>query len=689
MPLPLKISLTPDFPWLQLLSSLGLRGCLAIMAGVGGGACVPGWAGAPDTLELADFEGARFGGWTTGGSAFGTGPARGVPDLDGLTDYEGDGVALSSARGLAETGILESAPFVIERPYLNFQIAGERNHPAVVGVELRVGGRVVRSASATESKDIALHARDENAMMWRTWDVREWSGESARIRVIDHSATGAIAVDTFVLSPNARVHPTDSSGRLHETYRPQFHFTAEAGWLNDPNGLLYYDGTWHLFFQSSEPGSPVLVWGHATSTDLLHWNHHPPAVLSDGVNSAYSGSGLVDWANASGLQLGAHPPLLLFYSIRPPGPKLVTGPEDGGESRMTQGMTYSVDGGATWTPFPANPILTTPDFRDRDPKVIYHEPSRAWFQLLSLSRNNHDRDNASYGVFKSSNLRDWELIQEVGHDRWFWECPDLFELPVDDDAADTRWLLLNGAGNYLVGRFDATGFHQEAGPFTMRWGGNSYASQTFNDAPNGRRVQISWMSTKRDAPVSYPGMPFNQQMTFPRDLTLRGTPTGPRLFRYPVPEIERLYQSVREIPAGPLAVGVNLLVGVTDELLDLEFELQVAAQSMVELNLRGHRFQIDVARSKLISIDDDPESMAGAAGEAPVSIVDGRLHLRVLLDRASIEVFTNHGESDLSVVFYPDPENRVLGLAVTGGSAVVKRGVIRVLHSIWNSFPTR
>jgi len=551
---------------------------------------------------------------------------------------------------------------LITQKFINFRIRGERNLPEKVGVELLVDGRVVRAASATESID------PTRARHWRTWEVGEFAGRTAQIRLNDNSTTSKLEVDQLAQSDEPKSPPINAATLFAETYRPQFHFTAESGWLNDANGLLHYKGAWHLFHQHKPPGSPVVVWGHAVSDDLLHWRHQPTAIPSDGMDSNASGSGLVDWDNASGLKRGDDPPIMLFFTRMP---------RTGSGPKATQCLAFSTDGGRTFEKFAGNPLLRTTDSKDRDPKVFFHKPTRAWFMVLSLSRNNTDREHATYGLFRSRDLKSWELLQEIGPGAWYWECPDMFELPVDNDPSRTKWLLLKGSGDYIVGAFDGERFRAETEPIRTQWGGSFYGAQTFNDAPGGRRVHIGWMNSgaKEDKPNAYPGMPFNQQMSFPRELTLRSTPAGPRLLRQPIAEIERLYAKTHRWENQPLRPGENPLAGIGHDLLDIELELELREAKQVELKLRGATITYDVAKSKLYVFGRPLE----------LAPVEGKLILRVLLDRTSIELFANRGEVTHSNIFFPDPSNRAVALNTTGGPAHIQRLEVRELRSIWPS----
>ncbi|OYW21377.1 MAG: hypothetical protein B7Z55_05850, partial [Planctomycetales bacterium 12-60-4] len=362
-------------------------------------------------IVLGDFEGKDLSGWTVNGKAFAAAP---VQPGDRFTAFEGVGIEWSGGEGPKSTGTLLSDKFKLERRFVNYLVAGARDLPARLGVELLVEGKVVRAASATEIKDAA------KAMDWRTWDVHDLKGQMAQIRVNDQSVLGSIAVDSFAQSDKAKGLPVDASVLGYESLRPQYHYTALSGWLNDANGLVHYQGVWHLFHQHRPPEHAGITWGHAKSTDLLRWQRLPEAIKIDGGDGvAASGSGLVDWKNRSGLQRGEHPPLLFFYSEHDKAK---------GGDRINQCLAFSADAGKTFELYKGNPLLVTPATKDRDPKVFYHEPSKAWIMVLSLSRDNKDREHVTYGIFRSPDLKSWKLMQELGPGSWYWECPDMYQL---------------------------------------------------------------------------------------------------------------------------------------------------------------------------------------------------------------------------------------------------------------------
>jgi sucrose-6-phosphate hydrolase SacC (GH32 family) len=250
---------------------------------------------------------------------------------------------------------------------------------------------------------------------------------------------------------------------------------------------------------------------------------------------------------------------------------------------------------------------------------------------------------------------------------------------VDGDASRTKWLLTKGSGDYIVGTFDGERFKPETDPIRIHWHNTYYGAQSFSDAPGGRRVQIGWMSTgdKAARPNTYPGMPFNQQMSFPRELTLRSTPDGPRVFRRPVAEIAKLYVKTHDLGARTLAPGENAFAGIAPGLLDIECELDLQQAKRLSLKCRSAELSYDVKSRKLRLLRADPT----------VTLKDGRLSLRVLIDRTSIEAFVNGGEVDASGIYFPDMADRTLSLTVEGDPARIHRLVVRELRSIYDGKP--
>ena len=444
-----------------------------------------------------------------------------------------------------------------------------------------------------------------------------------------------------------------------ERYRPQFHFTAKENWLNDPNGCFYYRGHYHLFFQhnpeSVEWGN--MTWGHAVSPDLTHWRQLSHAIHPDELGTIYSGSAFVDDQNTSGFKTGEAPPVVAAFTYAgefgtPPRP-------------YTQALAYSNDSGETWSKYEGNPVLPNQSGgADRDPKLVWHLKTRRWIMVLYLD------GQRTFGFFSSKDLKTWRKESECGN---FYECPDFFELPVDGDPGNTRWVLHGAAGDYLIGSFDGRLFTPDCeSKLKLDTGCNYYAAQSFSNIPDGRRVSIAWMRGG-----NYPGMPFNQQMTFPCELSLRTTPEGVRLCRNPVKEIAALYQCADDVDSAVLKDdGANPFQGITGELFDVEAVISVGTAKEICFVIRGQVYSYDVGR----------QAVSGKGNTlTPLALVKGKIKLRFLVDCCSVELFGNDGLASRSdCVIFPE-HDKGLDLYVRGGDVTLESCVVRKLNSIWSN----
>lgn len=442
-----------------------------------------------------------------------------------------------------------------------------------------------------------------------------------------------------------------------ERYRPQFHYTVKKGWINDPCGLVYHAGEYHLFndhnpFGNVIPGAlgandrPPSRWSHAVSRDLVHWRQMPVAVLPDKLGAIFSGSGVVDVANTAEFGSGDRKTLVLVYTSagRP----------------FSQSISYSNDRGRTWTPYKDNPVVPNQGMTttERDPRVFWHEPTKKWIMVLYVKR----------GVarfFTSDDLKRWTHASDfTGRD--FHECPDMFELPLDGDKTKSKWILYDAPMNYSVGTFDGKTFTPEAGPFRGDFGGNFYAAQTWTNTP-GRCIQIAWMRGGK-----YPGMPFTQQMSFPCELKLVTGPNGPRLYRYPVNEITALHIGKGlSVTDRRLKVGDNPLAGLSGELFDIEMAVRPGRAS--EFGLRVHGQAVIWSQDRL--------SCLGRS--ASLSPVGGIVRLRILLDRTSLEVFANDGEVSMTSCMVPAEQNTPLELYAKGAEVHIESLKVHKLRSAW------
>lgn len=700
----------------------------------------PVLAAEPDIL-IADFEGSDYGDWKATGEAFGPGPARGtLPNQMAVSGFEGKGLVNSFYQGDGTTGTLTSPPIKIERKYINFLLGGGM-HPGKTCINLLIDGQAVRTATGPNDKPGGTERLD-----WHSWDVSDLAGKTAVIEIVDEQTGGwghinidhivqsdrrsgvvetvrELVIDrdylNFCFAPGQggrtqislqrdgkpvrqavgqgrpkssalswdvsqlkgqRVQlriaelpapdgtcPLGASVRLadqpqgvlmvvdklyQETYRPQFHFSPAKNWTNDPNGLVYCAGEYHLFFQHNPTGINWgnMTWGHAVSPDLVHWQQLDHAIHPDNLGTIFSGSAVVDHANTAGFQTGGEKPIVCIYTSA--------------GNPFTQSIAYSNDRGRTWTKYDKNPVLKHIAGSNRDPKVIWHEPTKNWIMALYLDQ--HD-----YALFGSPNLKDWTRLCDVPMPG-SGECPDFFPITVDGDPQRVKWLFWGANGNYRLGTFDGTKYQPETEPLKSLWGGNDYAAQTYSDIPatDGRRIQISWMAGGK-----YPDMPFNQQMSFPRELTLRATPEGPRLCMLPVREIEVLRGKKQAWTDIKLRPGENPLSALEGELWDIDAEIAVDKEKPASVVL--------TARGEPIRYDAKAATLHCLGRSAPLAPRDGRIKLRVLIDRTSIEIYANDGLVTMCSCFLPDPADRSLALTVEGGEAAVGSLTLYELKSAW------
>lgn len=455
-------------------------------------------------------------------------------------------------------------------------------------------------------------------------------------------------------------------------WRPAVHFTPARNWMNDPNGLVFHDGEYHLFFQHNPDSSEHanLSWGHAVSTDLVRWDELDVALEPDELGEIYSGSAVVDHGNTSGFFDGVEPGLVAFYT-------------SAGETQQ-QSIAYSQDRGRTWTKFEGNPVIGNPGIEDfRDPKVIRHEPSGQWVLLLAVD------DHIAF--YRSPNLRDWELVSEFGADRGahggVWECPDLFELPVTG-TEQSRWVLVvsinpggpagGSATQYFLGDFDGTTFLPHDEPDTVLWaelGADFYAAQSWSDMPaaDGRRLWIGWLSNW-DYTKQVPTEPWRGAMTVPREVGLVDTDQGPRLTQQPVRELEsargparRWSGTVSDEDAGVEFAGAALDVVAefsADSAASFGFDVFVGERSRTRVGYDTRAGELFVDRTE--SGSADPGSGYRARHAAPLDTEDGVVRLRLLIDHSTVEVFAADGRVVLTDLVLRDEGDTLRPFAEDG-----------------------
>ena len=542
-----------------------------------------------------------------------------------------------------------SREMVIQNRYVNMPV---KNGAPMRRMRFRVGGRTVR--------EFDIELAEGEVDFWVFSDVSMFQGERLTIEV-DELDAGSAALKSITQDDAI----TGAENLYRERLRPQLHFSSRRGWNNDPNGLVYYKGEYHMFYQHNPYGWKWgnMHWGHATSADLIHWEELPEALYPDKLGTMFSGSGLVDWENTSGLKAGNEDTLLLVYTaaggrVEPKVP-------------YTQCLAFSNDRGETWHKYAGNPVLPHIAGGNRDPKPIWHQRSGQWIMALYIERSGENQH--LYSLFASSNLREWRHLDDItlpGNG----ECPDFFPLSVDGDPGNEKWVFWGADGHYVIGAFDGTKFVPQTAPLLAYCGGadqrcSDYAAQTWSDIPadDGRRIQIAWLQS------NLPGMSFNQQMSLPVELKLGTTANGIRLLMLPVEEIDKLRAEKRTLRDADLSMGPVLLPIEGCDLLDIRAEIQVLEAAEIEFTIRGIPVLYDVQRQELSCCDRT----------APLAAPGGNLQLRVLLDRASIEIFAAGGQVYIPLGVIPEDDARTCALSCRGGKSVATLVDVFTLHSIW------
>ncbi|MER7396513.1 glycoside hydrolase family 32 protein [Streptomyces sp. NPDC000151] len=507
---------------------------------------------------------------------------------------------------------------------------------------------------------------------------------------------GALALaGTGALSAWSTAPATAAAPRAYdETYRPQVHFSPAENWMNDPNGLIHHNGKYHLFFQYNPSGATWgnMSWGHAVSTDLLHWEEQPVAIPQTDEEMVFSGSAVFDRDNTSGLGTAANPPLVAIYT------SMVKA--TGGQR---QSLAYSIDDGATWKRYAGNPVLDIGSDNFRDPKVFWHAPTARWVMVLALSAEHR------ISVYTSPDLKSWTHRSDFGPSAatgGVWECPDLFELPVGDDPARRKWVLIvnlnpggpagGSAGQYFTGDFDGTRFTADPhdAPRWLDHGADAYAGVTYNDAPGGRRVLVAWMNNWLYG-EKIPTSPWRSAMGFPRELGLRAAPDGgAELVQQPVAELATLRRSpALRIAGRRVRAGATRLLRDAGQTYEIEAVLRPDGARRCGLEVRtggGHRTRIgyDSGDGELY-VDRTASGDVGFAPEfpavhrAPFALTDGVLRLRLIVDRSSVEVYAGDGAVCLTDQIFPDPADTGLGTFAEEGGMHVERLTVWPLRSAW------
>ena len=476
----------------------------------------------------------------------------------------------------------------------------------------------------------------------------------------------------------------DSSNR--ETYRPVYHHTPVYGWMNDPNGMFYKDGVYHLYFQYNPYGSMWgnMTWGHSTSTDLTHWTYEGTAIVPDAWGAIFSGSCVVDKDNTAGFGKGA---VVAFYTSAKSTPW---------GDIQSQSMAYSLDNGKTFIKYEHNPILTSTERDFRDPKVFWYAPGKHWVMMLAVGQEMQ--------IYSSGNLKEWKKESSFGAMQGahggVWECPDLVEVAVEG-SKEKKWVLIcnlnpggpfgGSAAQYFVGSFDGKKFVNESPTQTkwLDWGKDNYATVTWSNAPAGRCIALGWMSNWQYA-NNVPTTQYRSANTLARDLTLYRAGGELYLKSKPSPEIKKARAEEKKISTFEVKGNYEVASLLADNkgAYEIEMTIENKGTSKIDFSLMNEKGEkvamyYDVVRKQFV-MDRSASGIVGfsrdfpAVTVAPVRNTD-QIHLRLFIDRSSVEAFGEEGEYVMTNLVFPaEPYNRMVFSSDKGSYIVKSMNVYRL-----------
>jgi fructan beta-fructosidase len=503
----------------------------------------------------------------------------------------------------------------------------------------------------------------------------------------------------FLMSCQTKKQLADETVSYQEQYRPQFHFSPEANWMNDPNGLVYVDGEYHLFYQYY-PDSTVwgpMHWGHAVSEDMIHWKHLPIALYPDSLGFIFSGSAVVDYGNTTQFGSNDNPAILAVFTQHDEEAE-----KAGRQDFQTQSIAYSQDHGRTWAKYKGNPVVSNPGKRDfRDPRVFWHVATSQWIMILAV------KDHVEF--YGSPDLKDWVHLSDFGKDNGahggVWECPDLFEL--DAGGGDKKWVMLvsinpggyqGGSGTqYFIGQFDGKEFRSETREILwLDYGKDNYAGVTWNDVPqeDGRRLFLGWMSNWQYAKI-VPTVRWRSAMTIPRVLSLANIGGELYLAAKPVVELASLrekkleYSNVLEsadsvsgsvdLPGSQLELVADLERSGDQDSFAFEINNDIGQRIILGLDAQSNTFYIDRTESGEVNFSKDfPGKHVGTRRSTSREI-----KLTLLLDTSSIELFADDGTMVMTELFFPDAPFANLRIHAPQKGVSARSVEIYPLRSIW------
>ncbi len=538
-----------------------------------------------------------------------------------------------STSGQTNNGIAPQnlSTIAITKKYLNLPVSQDAPR-----------GKISFEADEMPGLDFIIRLASSKPDYWVFYDVTNYIGKTLKISYTGNpDELNKIYQDDVIAGQDSL---------YKETNRPQVHFTTRRGWINDPNGMIYLDGEYHLYYQHNpfEREWENMSWGHAISKDLIHWEELTDVIYPDKLGLMFSGTAVMDYQNTSGFGKDGKVPMVAIYTVA-------------SSDNQRQCLAYSLDKGRTFTKFEGNPVIdskakwNTIDLRD--PKVFWYQPTKSWVMVL------YERDGNS--IYTSKNLKDWNYESHV---TGFFECPQFFELAVDGNKKNTKWVMYGASGTYMLGKFDGKKFTPESGKYYYG-NGSLYAAQTFENIPvsDGRRIQIGW------GRIQQPGMPFNSMMLLPTELTLRTTKEGVRMFNAPVKEVDALQEKeyAWENLDGEKASEVLQQFNNAGS-LRLKVTIKLSHSTDAGLNLFGQTiFKYDLNFNQINGLFYTPEDRTSM-----------EISMDLILDKTSVEAFVDRGAFSYSIERRANPGNNE-GFRFFGNRIEVKSLKVYPLKSIW------
>ena len=550
--------------------------------------------------------------------------------------------------------------FKITKRYLNFPISHQQER-----------GRMTFEADGKDKLSVVVRLAPDKADYWVFKDMSAYKGKTVKI-TYEGNEKGL-----------SQIYQADEIAGQDSLYkeknRPQFHFTTRRGWINDPNGLIYHDGEYHLFYQYNPYGSKWgnLSWGHAISKDLINWEHRPVAIAPDALGTIFSGSSVVDHHNTAGFGAGA---IIAIYTQS--------------SDRQVQSIAYSTDNGRSFIKYENNPVLVSEANDFRDPKVFWYEGTQRWVMLLAVGQEMQ--------IFSSPNLKEWTYESSFGEGYGahggVWECPDLFELPVEG-TNEKKWVLLcnlnpggpfgGSATQYFIGSFDGKKFSCDNQPNVtkwMDWGKDHYATVTWSDAPDNRRIAIAWMSNwqyANDVPTSQ----YRSPNSIPRDLSLFAIDGGIYLQSAPSPELLKLRGVSKKrsfkvngtrivkdlIPNNEGAYEIELsLKNQQAEIIGFRLYNDKGEEVDMQYDMKEKKFSMDRRKSGEVNFNENFPMLTWTAIEGDKD----EMKLRLFVDRSSVEAFGDGGRFAMTNQVFPSEPYNHISFYSKGGAYKVDSFVV-------------